>query len=334
MVYIYRKRIGVKNYYYLRASERKGNRIIVKDIAYLGSTIDEVKINLDRLNLYKDKIRKAYRTINLFLESNYFLEKVKKFKLREDNLLKNKTDEVEACKIHFQESFRKLDEITKKEILKNYIVEFAYNTASIEGNTINLQEARNFLNEGITPKDKTLREIYDLQNTEKVFFNLYSRKNDQNLDHEIIIKIHDELLENIDLRKGYRTTDIRVIRSNFDATPGKYVKTDMELLLKWFNEHRKKLHPIVLAIIFQHKFEKIHPFADGNGRTGRMIMNYILLQNNFPPTIIHKKTRKEYLDSMRDADESDLWNSNWKAYKNLIEYGAAEFINTYWNIFL
>ena len=58
MVYIYKKVIGDKTYYYLRASERKGKRIIVKDIAYLGSTIKEVKVNLEKLLPYKDKIRK------------------------------------------------------------------------------------------------------------------------------------------------------------------------------------------------------------------------------------------------------------------------------------
>lgn len=333
MVYIYKKTTGSKNYYYLRISERKGKRVISKDIAYLGSTIDEVKRSLDKLAKYKDQIRKAYRTIHSFLESNYFLEKAKKLKLKKDNFLKEKSDEIEACKIHYKDIFNKLDELTKKEILKNYIIEFAYNTTSIEGNTINLEEARNLLNEGITPKDKTLREIYDLQNTEKVFFELFSNRLKNELNHELIIEIHDKLLENIDERKGYRTTDIRVIRNNFDASPGKYVRTDMTLLLKWLNDNKDKLHLLVLAVVFHHKFEKIHPFMDGNGRTGRMIMNFILLKNNYPPTIIHKKTRKEYLEVMREADECDLWKFNEK-YNNLINYGAEEFIETYWNIFL
>jgi len=333
MVYIYKKPIGNKNYYYLRASEKKGKKLVTKDIAYLGSSIEEVKKNLDKLSQYKENIRKSYKKINFVLESNHFLEKAQKLKLKKDDYLKDKTNDVEACKIHFNELFRKLNELTKKEIFKNYVIEFAYNTASIEGNTINLEEARNLLNEGITPKDKTLREIYDLQNTEKVFFDLLNNKLKDKLDHNFIIEIHDKLLENIDERKGYRKTDIRVIKSNFDATPGKYVKTDIDLLLKWFNETKGKIHPLILAIAFHHKFEKIHPFMDGNGRTGRMLMNYILLSNNLPPTIIHKRTRKEYLEAMREADEVDLWKIN-DNYNELIAYGADEFIDTYWNLFL
>lgn len=333
MVYIYKKQTSSgKNYYYLRASKKKGKKLITKDIAYLGSSIEEVKKNLESLSKYKDKIRKSYRTINTFLESNYFLEKVKKLKLKQDFLLRDKTNEVEACKIHYSKVFNKLPEITKKEIFKNYVIEFAYNSASIEGNTINLEEARNLLNEGITPKNKTLREIYDLQNTEKVFFKIF--KLNEELSHDLIMNMHDELLDNIDERKGYRKTDVRIIKSNFDATPGKYVKTDMDLLLKWYSKHRKKIHPLVLSIIFHHKFEKIHPFMDGNGRTGRMILNYILLKNNFPPIIIHKKTRREYLEAIGEADESDLWKIEEEKYSELVDYGISEFIETYWNIFL
>ncbi|MEK6824454.1 MAG: Fic family protein [Nanoarchaeota archaeon] len=333
MVYIYKKPIGNKIYYYLRASEKKGKKLITKDIAYLGGTIEEVKSNLDKISEYKEKIRRSYKIINSFLESNHFLEKVKKLKLKRELFLKEKIDEITACKLHYSGVFDNLDDLTKKEILQTYIVEFAYNTASIEGNTINLNEARNLLNEGITPKGKTLREIYDLQNTERVFFDLFNSKIKNELEHKLIIEVHDRLLQNIDERKGYRTTDVRVIRSNFDASPGKYVKTDMNLLLNWFRENKEKIHPLVLAVIFHHKFERIHPFMDGNGRTGRMLMNFILMNDKFSPTIIHKRTRKEYLDALREADECDLWKVNDK-YENLINYVVQEFIDTYWSIFL
>src|SRR3989338_5400384 len=333
MVYIYKKPIGNKVYYYLRASERKNGKILAKDIAYLGSTIEEVKSNLDKLTKFKNQVRKSYKKIHSFLESNYFLEKAQRLKLKQDHFLKDKTDEIEACRLHYREVFSKLNALTKKETFKTYVIEFAYNTASIEGNTINLEEAKDLLNEGITPKGKTLREIYDLQNTEKVFFELLDAHTGE-LTHEFVRDIHDKLLENIDERKGYRTTNVRVIRSNFEASPGTYVKTDMDLLLKWYAEHKNKLHPLILAIIFHHKFEKIHPFMDGNGRAGRMVMNCLLLKNNFPPTIIHKKTREGYLEAMREADSSDIWKLDEKKYAHLIAYGIDEFLDTYWSIFL
>src|SRR3989344_6333462 len=118
MVYIYKKPIGNKSYYYLRASEKKGKRLITKDIAYLGSSIEEVKINLDKLSKHKEEIRKSYKKINSFLESNHFLEKAHKLKLKEDSFIKDRTEEVEACKLHYFSTFENLDNLTKKEILK------------------------------------------------------------------------------------------------------------------------------------------------------------------------------------------------------------------------
>jgi len=331
MVYVYKKIIGNKPYYYLRASERKGKRVIVKDIAYLGSTIEEVRKSLNRAE-YKEKVRKAYKTIHNFLESNHWLEKAEKLKLKKDAFLDEKQREIEACKLHYNNIFQKKDNITKKEILKNFIIEFAFNTTSIEGNTITLQQAKNLLEEGKTPENKTLREIYDLQNTEKVFFNIFNTN--EELSHELIVKIHSNLMENIDPRRGYRKEDVHVFKAHFEATPAPYVLTDMNLLLKWHNENKKKLPPIVLATIFHHKFEKIHPFMDGNGRTGRMLLNCILLKNSYPPLVIHKKTRTEYLETLKKADKSGLTKFLKEDYFSLVQFIADEMINSYWSIFL
>jgi len=331
MVYIYKKIVGEKSYYYLRASKRKGKRVIAKDIAYLGSSIDEVRKALDKQE-YKEKVRKAYKTIYNFIESNHWLEKAQELKLKKDGFLKEKLEEVEACKLHYNNFFQKQDSLTKKEILKNFVIEFAFNTTSIEGNTITLQQVRNLLENGLTPENRTLREIYDLQNTEKVFFNLINSS--EELTHEFIIKIHSELMENIDARKGYRKIDIHVFKANFKATPAPYVKTDMDLLLKWHENNKAKLHPLVLAIIFHHKFEKIHPFMDGNGRTGRVLLNYILIKNNYPPLVIYKKTRADYLEVLRKADKSDFTKFAEEFYLGLVQFVAEELISSYWNIFL
>ena len=260
MVYIYKKIIGKKEYYYLRASEKKDGKLVTKDLAYLGGTLGEVKKALEKLPQYKDKIRKAYKTIHNFLESARYIEKIKVLKLKQNYFLKEKLTEVEACKLHYNTEFQKQDSLTKNEIIKNFIIEFAHNTTSIEGNTIKLNEVRNLLEEGKTPKNKTLREIYDLQNTEKVFFEIINLKKE--INHDLIIEVHKKLLDNIDKRIGYRTKDVHVIKANFKSTPAPYVKTDMDLLLKWYQENKEKLHPLVLAQIFHHKFEKIHPFMD------------------------------------------------------------------------
>jgi Fic family protein len=247
-------------------------------------------------------------------------------------LQKETLEEIEAINLHFNEHFLKLDKETINETYKDFLIDFAYNTTSLEGNTITLEEAQRLLTENLTPKNKTLREIYDLQNTEKVFFEILSSK--ESLSHDLIIKIHDRLMENIDKRKGYRTHDIKVFRSRFDASPGRYVRTDMNLLLNWYQKNKKILHPFVLASIFHQKFEKIHPFGDGNGRTGRILMIYITLRNKYPPFIVSKKRRGEYLDALSEADKTNSTEVHPQHYKKLINFLSDELIISYWNNFL
>src|SRR3989344_3371445 len=149
MVYIYKKNVGGKTYYYLRASDRKRGKIIVKDIAYLGNSLGDVKQVLGKLPKYSTLIRKAYKTIHNFLESNRYLEKVRALKLKREEFLAEKLVETEACKLHYSTEFKNQHSLTKQEILKNFIIEFAYNTTAIEGNTIKLAEARNLLEKGL-----------------------------------------------------------------------------------------------------------------------------------------------------------------------------------------
>ena len=331
MVYLYKKKVGSKYYYYLRLSKRSGGKQIVKDVAYLGSSIEEARVKLKKVVLDKKLIRKSYRKINLFIEREYYKKGVLDLKLKKDLLLGNNLIDIEACRLHYKKSFGKLDESIVKEIIRNFSVEFAYNTTSIEGNTITLEEARDYFESGRLPGKRTLREVHDLDNTNEVMLGLFKKKGKMNND--LIIGLHKRLMNNIDKRVGYRDRDVRVFGSRFDSIPGIYVKSDMDILLKWYEENKDKLHPFVLAVIFHHKFEKIHPFYDGNGRTGRMLMNYILIRAGYPPVLIYRKNRNEYLDVLRSADKANLTEVN-KKYKQLISYVVEESVESYWNLFL
>ena len=82
MVYIYKKIIGNKGYYYLRASKRKDGKQITKDIAYLGGTIEEARKNFPKIAKNKQEIKKSYRKINLFLETEYYNNKARELKIK------------------------------------------------------------------------------------------------------------------------------------------------------------------------------------------------------------------------------------------------------------
>lgn len=332
MAYIYKKIIHGKPYYYLRISMRVKGKIVVKDIAYLGNDAAQVEERLKEIPGHEKEIRKAYRNIKKFVQEEHYLNKAKKLKLRETPYLeKSLLEQVEAIKLHFNEHFLKMDKKTIGETYRHFLIEFAFNTTSMEGNTITLAEANKLLEENLTPKNRTLREIYDLQNTEKVFFEILEGKKE--LSHDLIIQIHDALMDNIDDRKGYRTHDIKVLKSHFEATPFPYIKADIDILLQWHKKHKQVLHPLVLAGLFHQKLEKIHPFSDGNGRTGRMILIAMLLNKGYPPLIIRKTGRGDYLDAMAKGDKAGLTKIEPEHYKRLISYFSEELIAGYWSNF-
>jgi len=334
MAYIHVKRIGDKKYYTLRMSIRKGDKVVTKDIANLGDDLFKIRIE-DLEKKYKKEIRKSYHAIKKFLDSNHYIEIAKKLKLKKDEYLtKEQIFEIEAVKLHYQKTFLKLDSLTKQDVFESFLINFAVNTTSIEGNTITLKEAYDLFKENITPK-KPLRDVYDLINTKKVILFLQEKKPEINSD--LIENIHDMLLENIDNRKGFRNHDIRILGQPFKPSPAIYVKADIGLLLKWYNDNHNKIHPWVLAIFFHHKFEKIHPFSDGNGRAGRILVNYILDLSGYPPLIISRRFRKEYLKLMNEADnalKNNLLDNDLKYYRGLIEFIHSQFFASYWDNFL
>ncbi|MBW7990798.1 MAG: Fic family protein [Planctomycetes bacterium] len=335
MVYIHVKNIRGKKYYTLRMSVRKNDKIITKDLCNLGDDLS--KINLDKLEKkYKSQIRKSHRTLKIFLDKNTYIEKAKILKMKKDKYLsREQQQKINAILLHYKTKFFKLDKLTQEEIFGNFILSFAVNSTSIEGNTINLKEANELFTKKRIPKNKTLREIYDLKNTRKVI--LFLKEKHSEISEDLVVKVHEMLLENIDKRVGFRTHEIKILGQPFKPSPARYIKTDVRILIDWYNKNRMKLNPFVLATLFHHKFEKIHPFSDGNGRTGRILMNHMLDLAGYPPTIITKRFREDYISAMNNADRAlnrSLINISSTEYKKLIEFSFLEFKGSYWDIFL
>lgn len=335
MVYIHVKRIGGKKYYTLRISVRDGENVITKDLCSLGSDLSKIKIE-DLEKKYHQEIRDSYDTIKKFLDTNYHYEKSKNKKLKKDEFFSHEqVINIDAILEHFNTKYKRLDKQTQADFLDKFLINFAVNSTSIEGNTITLKEADRLINEDIIPKNRTLREVNDLTNTKKTVEFLNETKPDITL--ELIEQIHDMLLENIDERKGYRNHPIKILGQPFKPSPPQYVKADVRLLLNWLKENEDKMHLLALVTFFHHKFENIHPFSDGNGRTGRVLMNYVLSSLGYPPFVISRRFRKEYLDSMNKADNSlkkGLIKVEIDDYRSLLDFMYSQFKVSYWDNFL
>jgi len=190
-----------------------------------------------------------------------------------------------------------------------FLVEYTYNSNAIEGNTLTLQETALVL-EGVTIDRKPLKEHLEAVGHRDAFLYVQQLITEKTTLSESIIKqIHTLVLMDKPEDRGiYRRVPVRIIGASHEPPDPVLVPEKMEELMKDITN--KKMHPIESAATFHLQFEGIHPFIDGNGRTGRLIMNFTLMQNGYPPIDVKFADRKRYYDCFtsyyRDKDSSPM----------------------------
>ena len=176
-----------------------------------------------------------------------------------------------------------------------FMVEYTYNSNAIEGNTLTLRETALVL-EGVTIDKKPLKDHMEAVGHRDAF--LYVQELVQNrvtFSETIVKQIHTlVLMDRPDDRGVYRRIPVRIMGAFHEPPEPVMVPELMEKLTAEFDN--KKLHPIESAALFHLKFEGIHPFVDGNGRTGRLILNLFLMQNGYPPVNVKFADRRRYYD--------------------------------------
>ncbi len=197
----------------------------------------------------------------------------------------------------------------RKRLQDEFLVEYTYNSNAIEGNTLTLQETALVL-EGLTIDQKPLKDHLEAVGHKDAFLYVQGLVRDKVPFSEVIVKqIHTLVLMDRPEDRGiYRRIPVRIMGAYHTPPDPIIVPELMEKLVKEFET--SKLHPIEKAALFHLKFEGVHPFVDGNGRTGRLILNLFLMQNGYPPVNVKFADRKRYYDAFdsyyRDSDASAM----------------------------
>lgn len=188
-------------------------------------------------------------------------------------------------------------------------VEWSYNSNGIEGNTLNLNETRMVLQEGITIKGKPLREHLEVINHDEAIEYVESlAKGNTNITGKQILDIHEIVMTKIerDFAGRYRNGNVRIMGASF--VPPNHLKLDefIQEYTDFVNNNPYVFNTLEMAAAMHHRFVWIHPFFDGNGRTVRLLMNLYLMQNGYPPSIILKNDRKKYYEALNKANGGDF----------------------------
>lgn len=209
-------------------------------------------------------------------------------------------------KKHELDELRPIPEYALRSIKESMTLEWTYNSNSIEGNTLTLQETKMVIEEGFTIKGKSLREHFEaLNHQEAITFIESLISADYLLKESDILEVHALVLQKIekDFAGRFRTSGVRISGANFIPPNALKVPDYIAELVSWVNE--ADLDPLIKAAVFHHRFVWIHPFFDGNGRTTRLLFNLLLMKEGYPPAIILKNDHKKYYDALNHANQGD-----------------------------
>ncbi|MBE7644813.1 Fic family protein [Tenacibaculum finnmarkense] len=203
----------------------------------------------------------------------------------------------------------RLNEYRKNEhpkVTRALEIEYTYESNKIEGNTLTLQETALVIEKGLTVGGKTMTEHLEVINhSQAIDYIKGLAKSKNTISERDILQIHSLILQAIDKPNAGVYRKVPVIISGAKHMPPQpfLIAEKMEGLLLWYAKSKDVLHPVELSAEIHERLVTIHPFIDGNGRTSRLLMNLILLQNGYPIAILKgdDKSRLAYYNALEVA---------------------------------
>jgi Fic family protein len=206
---------------------------------------------------------------------------------------------------------------------------FTYDTNAIEGSSIDSGEVADILEKDKWP-DKAKGDISEAYGVAKAVG--FIRKTKEHLSLTLILELHRVVFENSKPFAGrLRERGVEVLvtdgRGNVvhRGAPSARVKSLLSELVRWYGKYKSKYPPLVLAAVVHNQFENIHPFQDGNGRIGRLLLNNILLKRGLPPVNIELKNRSEYYAALQAYESNhnlrptiELMLKEYRALKKIL----------------
>ncbi|MCZ0933455.1 MAG: HsdR family type I site-specific deoxyribonuclease [Oligoflexia bacterium] len=219
---------------------------------------------------------------------------------------------------------------TLKSLQEKIALEWTYHSNAVEGNTLTLKETKVVL-EGITIGGKSVKEHLEAINHNKAIQYLNELiQNKENISEWQIRQIHSLVLKKIDSDNAgvYRKENVLISGAKHTPPDCILVPDEMKKLLDRYQNKWKALHPSERAALLHSNFVKIHPFVDGNGRTARLLQNFELMKEGFPPIVIKKEKRLEYYNALDKAHTSEKIESFMKFSLECLEESLELYLKT------
>lgn len=216
--------------------------------------------------------------------------------------------------VHMWQGFEIRTSARLEAYLSNFTVLFAYHSGAIENGQITYHDTREIFENGqvvnYTGDLKTLYEIENMKRASQLLLRWFddgvpiTQKSIREMHRVLTQGTYDERRWALGERPGeYKKNDIWGIGENEIAAPAAEVEHDIEEDLSQLKEVSDR-DALTAAVWFHSRFEGIHAFADGNGRVGRAMMNYFLIQHNHPPVVIYQEDKQRYYNALDHFDRT------------------------------
>ena len=240
---------------------------------------------------------------------------------------KNKLKEILSLKEELDHK-RPLTEAELKRLNEEFMIEYTYNSNAIEGSTLTLKETSLVL-QGITINKKPLKEHLEAIGHKDAFYYVCDLVKEKTpLTESIIKQIHSLVLVAEPQDRGvYRKLPVRILGANHTPPQPYLVPKQMEDLMINYKKWIKTKNIVEVVSLLHLNFEFIHPFIDGNGRTGRLLVNLVLMQNGFPPIDIKFSDRQRYYDCFENFAISNKPTAMIDLISDLLIQRLKEYLN-------
>lgn len=274
MVSIKRKVLGGRAYYYLEYAFRKDGRVRKTEL-YLGKMIPR---NIDEVK--RSFLGRLYR------EKWYPL--------------------LDSIKREFSREKRQMPQSARDKEAETFAVRFTYDTQRLEGSTLSLRETAGLLEKGISPKGKPIRDVKEAEAHKEIFGEMVAYKRDLSLP--VMLYWHKRLFQETkpDIAGKIRGHQVAISGSKFLPPSPVEVHPLLTEFFRWYERNKKRPRPVELAALVHLKFVTIHPFAGGNGRISRLLMNFVLNRNGYPMLNIPYENRNSYYNALERAQTKNV----------------------------
>lgn len=226
--------------------------------------------------------------------------------------LKEKISSLNACQIP------DIYEVIQKDqdLFDDFLLQLTYNSNAIEGSTFTLHETQVVIFDKINISNKSLVEHLEVINHAELLKEIFQCKYSGSVNEKMIKDMHAALMRGIREDAGLYSKHIRRIKGVDLILPHPDdIEAEMQYLIK-HSKQKQKEHYLEFVARFHADFEAIHPFGDGNGRVGRLIMIKQLMDMNYPPVLVENKRKADYYDALEKAQR--------KSYNYLTSFVCEE----------